>query len=145
MAYFERAVELDPEFADAWSRLAIALFELSGRYGEVEARLRGKEALDRTSYLAPDAVQTRIAQGYYYYRGYRWDQAVLHFAAAERLQPSNAEIPLCSDSRCGVRGAGRNATKFRRAAELDPLNAEALAQLGVTLGLMGQVEQARPP
>jgi TolB-like protein/Flp pilus assembly protein TadD len=145
VAYYEQAVELDPEFVDAWSRLAIALFELAGRYGEVEARPRGKEALDRASYLAPDAVQTRIAQGYYYYRGYRWDQAVLHFSAAERLQPSNAEIPLLLGF--VIRGQGRweeGLQKIRRAAELDPLNAEALAQLGVSLGLMGQVAQARP-
>jgi TolB-like protein/Flp pilus assembly protein TadD len=145
VAYFERAVELDPEFADAWSRLAIALFELAGRYGELEARPQGKEALDRASQLAPDAVQTRIAQGYYHYRGYRLDQAALHFDAAERLQPSNAEIQLLLGY--SLRGQGRweeALPKFHRAVELDPLNAEAIAQLGVTLGLIGRIDQARP-
>jgi TolB-like protein/Flp pilus assembly protein TadD len=145
VAYFERAVELDPEFADAWSRLAIALFDLSGRYGELEARPRAKEALDRARQLAPDAVQTRIAQGYYYYRGYRdWEQAVVHFNAAERLQPSNAEIPLLLGVMLRGQGSwGEAVHNFRRAAELDPLNVDALGALGVSLGMMGQIEQAR--
>ncbi len=112
----------------------------------MEAHPQGSEALDRARQLAPEAVQTRIARGYYYYRGYRWDQAALHFAAAEHLQPSNAEIPLLLGF--ALRGQGRweeALAKFRRAAELDPLNAEALAQLGFTLGFLGQIEQARPP
>ncbi len=142
---YERAIELDPEFADAWSRLAIARFELSGLYGYQEEMPRGKRALDRVLEIAPDAALSRVAEGYYHYREtLDLARAAERFEAAERLQPGDAEISLAAG--LALRGQGRwqrAAEKLQRAAELDPRNGYALLELGQTLGLMGRTEEAR--
>lgn len=91
---FERAVELDPEFAEAWAELSqthsyLALNSDSSPRRVEEAR----RALARAVALGPDLDSVRLAQGYFTYRCLRdYEQAHEVFAAAVRSSPNNPEI-----------------------------------------------------
>ena len=65
-SFFERAVQLDPNFAIAWARLSRA----EALYSTALTAARGdacKRALDNAQKLAPNSPETLLALGYYQY------------------------------------------------------------------------------
>ena len=92
---FRRAVELDPDFAEAWGMLAEAY---ARRYweegGEMDASPdpslleASKQALERARDLDPDGVATLQAEAYYHYYGFRdYSAALIVLGRAEALAP----------------------------------------------------------
>jgi TolB-like protein len=74
---YQKAIELDPKFAAAYAALStdwIERFWVNGRVGDLGP---GEQALESARRLAPDAAETHIAEGYYYYWGrLDYDRAV---------------------------------------------------------------------
>src|SRR4029077_15557076 len=69
-SFYERAVQLDPNFAIAWARLSRAdahLYfdqrDITPDWGDA-----AKRALENAQKLAPDSAETLLALGYYQYR-----------------------------------------------------------------------------
>jgi tetratricopeptide (TPR) repeat protein len=95
VAMFERAVELDPEFALAHARLSMAhsSYYFQG-YDHTQERLTmAKEAIDRALELQPDLPMAHLAMGYYYYWGHRdYDQALEWFSKARKGLPNRIEV-----------------------------------------------------
>ena len=91
--FFERAVQLDPNFAIAWARLsrARARFQSTNASGGDAS----KRALDNAQKLAPNSPETLLALGYY-------QSVVLHdrgaatatFVRASKMLPGNSEVLL---------------------------------------------------
>ena len=70
ISFFERAVQLDPNFALAWARLSRANAALSfGSRSTAIWRGAAKRALDQAQKLEPKSAETLLALGYYQYRG----------------------------------------------------------------------------
>jgi serine/threonine protein kinase/tetratricopeptide (TPR) repeat protein len=85
---FEKAVSLDPQFAEAWALLAAAhrnLYWAFDRPGELALLI---EAAQRAQQLAPDSPETQIALGYVAYSQREFDRALEQFEKADRQQPS---------------------------------------------------------
>ena len=97
---FAEAVELDPQYAEAWAQLSAAL---SRKYWETGAedgigadpsvRDAALEALKRAQELAPGAVITLVAEAYYYYYGFRDYTTALEITGrAGAIAPNDLEV-----------------------------------------------------
>ncbi len=123
---YEKAVELDPTFALAYTRLARAHDKMYWHYYDrSEERLEmEKQAVDKAFQLNPNLPEVYIALGWYHYHGYLdYDRALEQFAIARKSQPNNSKILE------GIGYVQRRQGKFeeavaniKRASELDPLS-----------------------
>ncbi len=100
MAAFREAVELDPEFADAWGGLSKSLsrkyWETGGETGSSPdplLREEAKMALDRAKALDPDSIAAMAAEAYYFYYGYRdYSSALIALGRALGLAPNDDHL-----------------------------------------------------
>jgi TolB-like protein/Flp pilus assembly protein TadD len=126
---FERAVELfrqaidaDPEYAQAWAGLALAIVDLVGwYYWPGEALDEARDAVDRALGLDPNLAQAYFARGELLRMARRFDDGEAAFLRGLDLSPGSAD----GHSRYGdvLRDAGRfeeSVRESRRAIELDP-------------------------
>jgi len=132
---YERAIELDPNFA-----LAIAgLSEVeSGMYHSNEptaarrekARLNANESLR----LQPDLPEGHLALGFSYYYGDRdYERALTEFEIAKRGLPNQAQAYLAIGAIQRRQGKWAESTaNFEKSASLDPKNADVIHNLGLT-------------
>ncbi len=138
---FQRAVELDPTFAQAYVNLAGAHASLYFYgYDATPARLsQVKAAIDRALSLQPDLPDAHLGLGYsYYYWGLRdYDRALEQLAIAEVGLPNN---PRILRSRAYV---WRRQGKFKAAVEqlerafvLDPRDWKNSYEIGLTYGFL---------
>jgi len=137
---FERAVELDPDFAMAYAQLAKAYSGLCHyEWERSDAVLaKAKAAADRAMALAPDSPWGHIALGYYYYWGLKeFDKAEAEFTAADRLQPNQVEVLEAHAFVDRRRGEFAQALPLlEQALKLDPRNVTIWSSLGETEGLL---------
>ena len=143
---FRRAVDLDPNFAQAWARVS------QGRsseywffYDRTEAALAdAKAAAERALRLRPDLPEPHVAMGYYYYWGkLDYDRALQELAQAREKRPNNAELFMASAAvqRRQGRWAGSIAD-FEKAAQLNPRSADAVGNLAQTYSLVRKYDLA---
>ncbi|MCH7874582.1 MAG: hypothetical protein IH965_04710, partial [Gemmatimonadetes bacterium] len=143
---YQKAVELDPEFALAYARLSIVH---SGMwwffYDRTQERLAmAKEAVDQALRLDPDLPEAHEALGWYHYWGYLdYDRALAEFAIAQKSQPNS------SDLLTGIAAVQRRQGKmlealanFIKASELDPRSSVAAAAIAETYSLLRNPVQA---
>src|SRR5947208_3068875 len=95
--FYERAVQLDPNFALAWARLSRADANLYFGGLETTPAARGeaaKRALENAQKLEPDSPETLLALGYYQYWVLRdYGLAKTTFQRARKSLPGSSEIP----------------------------------------------------
>ena len=65
--FYERAVQLDPNFALAWARLSRANGFIAAAGATAAGRDAAKRALENAQKLAPNSPETLLALGYYQY------------------------------------------------------------------------------
>ena len=90
---FQKAIELDPNFALAWSGLADS-YVFSNEYGSApknEIASKAKSAAEKAVELGPDLAETHTSLGYVFF-GLEWDfvKAEKHFRKAIELNPKYA-------------------------------------------------------
>jgi TolB-like protein/Tfp pilus assembly protein PilF len=139
------ATAIEPTFALAQAALAQARMWLFWNFPgfQDEAEL-AREALDRALELAPDAVETRLAQGYFHYYG-RGDsqEALRHFTAAEGLKPSDANVIAAIGLILRSQGRWEEAVAaFQRARTVDPRSYNLAFTLGETHFRMREYDEA---
>ena len=144
-AYAE-AVRLDPEFATAYARKAVAhLMLVWWSVDPVENLALAQQALERARALAPDAISTQVAEGYYRYWG-QLDYAGANAALDAVLRQAPQNAGLWNLKAAAARRAGDMAgsiTAFERAAALDPQDSGPPANLAVTYAYLGRTAEAR--
>ncbi len=143
--WFQRAVQLDPDFAQAWAKLSTAWSEVVWM-AEDDEREAALEALERARALAPDAVETLLAEGAYEYRinsNYR--------AAMSRFEAAATKAPANTDALVWLATVGRRLDDWSRAmfhlqtaVDLDPGNMWVKSTYSETMILMGDFERAEP-
>jgi len=142
---FQEATETDPDFAVAYASLSQARMWVFWNFpGAQDQAELATQALDRAVALAPNAVETRLAQGYFYFYG-RGDsqEALRHFRAAEALKPSDASVITAIG--LILRGQGRweeAIAAFERARTYDYRSYNLIYTLGETYLRMRRWEQA---
>jgi serine/threonine-protein kinase len=145
---YEKAIELDPTFALAYTRLARAHDKMYWLYHDrSEERLEmEKQAVDKAFQLNPNLPEAHMALGWYHYHGYLdYDRALEQFAIARKSQPNNSKILE------GIGYVQRRQGKFeqaldniKRASELDPLsNVLAISLTGTFVHLRRYPEAER--
>jgi TolB-like protein/DNA-binding winged helix-turn-helix (wHTH) protein/Tfp pilus assembly protein PilF len=142
---FQRAVELDPGFADAWAELSqvhsYLAFNNDGSPSEAkEARL----ALEKATSLAPDSPDVRVAQAYFSYRCLGdFDAALEQLSAAAELFPNDAGVLQSLGLVLRRKGRFRDAVQaLRSASELNPRSSETLWAIGETYRALRDFQRA---
>ena len=93
---FQKAVSLDPQFAEAWARLAMAQHHLYWVLDRPGALTLEMEAAEQAQKLAPDLAETQLALGDVAYAQREFGQALEHFERAERERRSgDAAAAIC--------------------------------------------------
>jgi TolB-like protein/tetratricopeptide (TPR) repeat protein len=144
-AYAE-AVRIDPAFAAAYARKAVAHLTLTWWGVDPAENTRvAEEALARARTLAPGSIETLIAEGYHRY-WVQQDFAGAYAALQEILEQSPQNSRLWSLQGAVARRAGDmpgSMAAFEQAAAIDPQDADAPANLAVNYAYLGQLEEAR--
>jgi TolB-like protein/Flp pilus assembly protein TadD len=135
--FYERAVQLDPNFAMAWARLARADARLYFNKNDPTRAARGdaaKRALENAQTLESNSSETLLALGYYQYHVLLdYAAAKTTFARVGKMLPSNSEVykALGSVSRKDGHWV-QSVSYYEQALALDPRNAELLMDAAST-------------
>jgi TolB-like protein/class 3 adenylate cyclase len=127
--YFSQAVELDPNFALAWTWLAkesaLGYFNNAGLPG---LRDTAKRAAEKVAELQPNRGEAYLAKGYYqYYCDRDYDSAIASFDKARQLSPSNSDILQVLGYIWRRKSEWQLSLKyFQEAIDLDPRNISLL-------------------
>jgi TolB-like protein len=142
----EKAVALDPDYAQAWSALAIAydssafLF-IAGRTEDLLAKSRA--ASQRAVATAPDAVASVRAAAFVHLRNRNWEQAEQSFRKALERSPADFDTNLYYG--LFLAGAGRPTDAmayYRQAARTEPLLSLPVLQQALAHEMNGNLEPA---
>jgi TolB-like protein/predicted Zn-dependent protease len=131
---YVEAVQLDPNFAFAWARLAVLRSFLFFNAVDQNTNTAGavKEAADRAMALAPEAGESWIAQGAYRYRVLRdFAGAVTAYKQAQIRLPNNSYLLqnlAFVQRRLGLWQEAE--AMFKKALELDPRDFQLLGSIG---------------
>jgi serine/threonine protein kinase len=143
--FYQRAVQLDPNFAIAWARLSRVNAWFYGNYdGSAARRDAVKRALDNAQKLAPDLPETLLALGYYQNNVLRdYGLAKATFGRVSKMLPNSSE---------GLRGLGGVAihegkwdegmADYEQALTLDPRDVQLLIRAAYTYSLLRQYPAA---
>ena len=144
--HFESAVRLDPKFAQAWARAAVAHSRLYwANYDRSPVRMeKAKLAAEKAHDLEPNAGETFLARGYYEYMVARdYDAASTAFKEGLSRLPNNADALIALSLIERRKAQWPEAVAHQeQAARLDPQSVPVLSQLGVTYFALRQFEDA---
>jgi tetratricopeptide (TPR) repeat protein len=140
--FYERAVQLDPNFAIAWARL-------SRRYAPIAAAIpaqrdRAKRALENAQKLDPNSTETLLALGYYEDLVLRdFGAAKTTFTRVRKMLPGSSDVPYALGRVVRREGHWDEAVGyFEQALALDPRNTAVLLQVAWTYGMLRQFPAA---
>jgi len=143
----QRAVDLDPGFAEAWALLV----EIHGQAvwqgwdRSDERRARAEAALANALRLKPESPAVIAAEADFYYRfDEDYKKALGYFERAHEAAPGDSRILVfkaITERRAGY--WDESIASFERALELDPSNSFIINQLIDTLGNMNQWDRVR--
>lgn len=145
IASYDEALSEDPEYGKAWAGRAyaqLALYWFHGRGADI--RSAGKASLDRAKTLAPNALETYLADAFYLYWGegdYRKAEAT--FEKALSVAPGNVDAVAGQaflTRRLGNFEAGL--AGLEKAHRLDPASFYLIPEIALTHVFLGNFEQA---
>jgi TolB-like protein/Flp pilus assembly protein TadD len=146
---FERAVQLDQNFALAWARLSRAnaniYFTGADTRGTPAARRdAAKRALENTQNLEPNSPETLLALGYYQYWVLRdYGAAESTFERVTKMLPSSSEVRYALALVTRREGHwDKSIAYFEQALALDPHNVELLTYAAATYAMVRQFPAA---
>jgi len=143
---FEKAIEADPSFSSAYAQLSIIHSNLYWFFYDPspERRNKARSTAERALSLKPDLSAAHQAMGWYYYHGLLdYDNALKELRTALDLQPENANVYYAMAA--VYRRQGRmeeSINAFRKAVHGNPRASDVVRQLGETLTLARQYEEA---
>ena len=147
ISFFERAVQLDPNFALAWARLSrghAALYFVPG--GDITAARRdaAKKALENAQKLQPNSPETQLALGYYQYHVLRdYGLAKTTFGLVSKMLPGSSEVPAALAFVARREGHWDESVAYwEQALALDPRNVQLLNEAAVTYAELRQFPTA---
>jgi TolB-like protein len=133
IGFSRRAVELDPNFAEAWAVLAIEEAEKYFILDHSDAQLKRIQTAAETALrLAPDMADAHVAMGiFYYYCLQDFDRALTELEIAHGRVPNDANILLTIGLVKRRQGKLDESIKIlQQSAQLDPLNEDIWVNLG---------------
>jgi serine/threonine-protein kinase len=146
VSMFQRALELDPDFAIASAELAKAHARLYHTGGDRSGRrlVMARRAAERALELAPSDPRVNLAVGYYHYWALRdYERALTLLETAERSLPNDPEVLEGLGFILRRHGALEQALERQlRAFEASPLDALVAVEIGNTLRGLARYQEA---
>ena len=147
VSFYERAVQLDPNFAIAWARLSVVQGEryFFDRYqANLARREAAKRALENAQKLEPESYETLLALGYYQYRVLGdYELAKSTFGRLSKLLPGGSEVPFALALIAQREGHWEESTAYmERALTLDPRNVYMITYAAWNYALLRQFPAA---
>lgn len=143
--YFDRAIEIDPDYARAWAGLAGALYVADDANKRVPAQVwtQWRDAVERAVKLDPSLAEAQVRASQYYWAIGDARAAREHLQRAVALNPSDPLVMGVSVSPEIQAGrADERIERQRRVVALDPLSAQARENLGLFLLAAGHWDTA---
>lgn len=144
--FCRRAVELDPNYAEAWALLARVEAEFYYDTDHTGAQFtRAQAAAETALRLAPESADAHAAMGiFWYYCLQDFDRALTELNVARERAPNDSNVSLF------IAWVKRRQGKLdesidlqHQAAKLDPLNEDIWRNLGISYRGSRQFDQAR--
>jgi TolB-like protein/Tfp pilus assembly protein PilF len=146
IGFYERAVQLDSNFALAWARLSREDAYLYFRRGDTTAARReaAKRALDTAQKLQPNSPETQLALGYYQYHVLRdYGLAKTTFKQISKMLPGSSEVSSALGAVTRREGHWDESVAYcEQALSLDPRNPEILLEARWTYAVLRQFPAA---
>jgi TolB-like protein len=145
VAFYERAVQLDPAFALAWARLSRANAHMYFGLDSTTARRDAAErALNIVQKLQPNSPETLLAQAYYQYWVRRdYDLAKATFGRVRDLLPGSSDVPGALALIARRQGHWDESVAYwEQTLALDPRNTQWLAAAAETYAILRQFPAA---
>jgi adenylate cyclase len=140
---FQRAIELDPDFAGAWAGLATAHVYLFGCDNEPHLE-KAREASDHALKLDPESAEAHVAAGQGLSMEQRYADAAKKFERAIELDPTLFDAYYYYGRSCFKSGDLEKSLRlFQRAQDVRPEDYEAIYLLGLVLRQLGRNEESR--
>jgi len=143
---YQKAIDLDPEFALAYARLSQTQSMMYWYYYDrsEECLTKAKEAVDKALQLNPELPDAHLALGYYYYWGHLdYEPALKQFTIARESMPNYSEVLAAI---CFVQRRQGNFNQalanIKKASELDPLSHFLAFEVGCTFHFMRKYPEA---
>jgi adenylate cyclase len=151
LAVYQRAAQLDPGFALAWAGVArtntwIAGFSAEGGQKVFDAHLASaRDALDRALSIAPDLPEALYARAWIETNfDFNWSAAAQTVSKLLMLAPSDPNMLIAAANLEAARGTkDREIELYRKAVDLDPVNAQGRSFLAFALARTRQFPEAR--
>ena len=151
LAAYDHAVALDPAFALAWAGVAqtnlwLAAFSTEGGQKGFDAHLASaRDAVARALSIEPNLPNGLLARATIETNfDFNWNSAAQTVSKALALAPADPNIVIAAANLEIARGDSNRAIDlFRRAVELDPVNAQARAFLAFNLAATKRFVEAR--
>ncbi len=146
IAHYERAVALDPGFAQACTQLSRAhSFHYANGVPTSAEREQARAAAERALALAPGLPAAHLALGDYYQSTLRdWPRAAEQYARGQQKAPRDADLLVATA--LGQESAGHweeGLASLRQAQAIDPRSALTARRLARTLLLLRHYAEAR--
>jgi TolB-like protein/Tfp pilus assembly protein PilF len=147
LAFYERAVQLDPDFAIAWARVSRVNGRIYFNAGDTIPAVRrdaAKRALENAQKLEPNSPETLLALGYYQYLVLRdFGLAKTTFERVSKVLPSSSEVPYALAVVARREGHwDQSVAYWEQALALDPHNVELLMLAAETYSMLRQFPTA---
>jgi adenylate cyclase len=140
---FQRAIELDPDFADAWAGLATAHVHLFGRANEPHLE-KAREASAHALKLDPESAEAHVAAGQGFSMEQRYADAANEFERAIELDPTLFDAYYYYGRACFKSGdSDKSLRLFQRAQNVRPEDYEAIYLTSLVLRQLGRNEESR--
>ncbi|MGH8101345.1 MAG: adenylate/guanylate cyclase domain-containing protein [Chthoniobacterales bacterium] len=151
LAAYQHAVELDPGFALAWAGVAqthlwFAGFSTEGGQKSFDAHLAtARDAIARALSIEPDLTNGLLARAWIETNfDFNWNAAAQTVSRAMALAPADPNIMIAAGNLEIARGSTDRAIElYRKAVDLDPVNASARSFLAFNLAATKQFAEAR--
>ena len=133
--YYEKAVDLDPDFALAFARLSLAYTYLYW-YGSAteERQIQAEKAVLEALRLIPNLTEAHLAYGEFQNRVHQdYDEALEHFSIALRSQPNNSDVYSAMALVQKRQGKWEESiANYNKATKLDPLSPTKVLETSLT-------------
>jgi TolB-like protein/Tfp pilus assembly protein PilF len=145
ISFFERSVQLDPNFALAWAQLSRAHARVYFNTDTTAARRdAAKSALEHAQKLQPNSPETLLSLGYYQYWVLRdYNSAKSTFGIVSKMLPGSSEVPFALGLVARREGNWDESIAYsEQALALDPRNVELLNEAAFTFIVLRQFPKA---
>jgi TolB-like protein len=141
-----RAIQLDPDFAEAWALKGVIASEIYWfYYDRSDSVVAAVDGLSRRALeLAPDLAEGHWARGHYYYRTQLdYDRAMAEVELALESRPGEADFVMLAGDILRRNGDMREAVaRYERVAELAPRDPNAHGAMCETRTLLREYSEA---